>query len=101
METDSKILLLQLQGEILKSTARGVSFPLVAEMVCRKAEELAPGGICTIVLVEGGRLEPVAAPSLSTAYSKALSGVLVGPFAGSCGTAAFRGEPVAVLDIDT
>ena len=32
-------------------------------------------------------------------YSKAIDGLAIGPRAGSCGTAAFRGEPVEVTDI--
>ena len=35
------------------------------------------------------------------AYTDAINGVAIGPSAGSCGTAAFRGEPVIVEDIAT
>jgi GAF domain-containing protein len=42
-----------------------------------------------------------AAPSLPAEYSAALDGAEIGPSAGSCGTAAFTGQPVFVTDIAT
>jgi diguanylate cyclase (GGDEF)-like protein len=40
-----------------------------------------------------------AAPSLAKAYMSAIDGAAIGPKTGSCGTAAFRREPVIVADI--
>src|SRR6185503_8552247 len=40
-----------------------------------------------------------AAPSLPEAYVKAIDGAPIGPKAGSCGTAMYRGQPVIVSDI--
>ena len=40
-----------------------------------------------------------AAPSLPESFTRAVDGQPIGPHAGSCGTAAFRGEPVFVEDI--
>ncbi len=49
---------------------------------------------------DGQRLRPGSAPSLPEAYWGAIdSGIEIGPSAGSCGTAAFRKEPVIVSDI--
>ena len=48
---------------------------------------------------QGKHLLHGAAPSLPQAYNDAIHGVAIGPAAGSCGTAAFRGEPVVVTDI--
>jgi hypothetical protein len=42
-----------------------------------------------------------AAPSLPPAYCAAIDGAEIGPCAGSCGTAAYRGSPVFVSDIET
>jgi GAF domain-containing protein len=47
----------------------------------------------------GDRLWRGAAPSLPKAYTDAINGMAIGPSAGSCGTAASRGEPVIVEDI--
>ena len=46
-------------------------------------------------------LHPLAAPSLPPIYSQAIEGLAIGPTVGSCGTAAWRGEPVFVADITT
>jgi len=44
-------------------------------------------------------LRPFASPSLPFSYSTQLDGVAIGPCIGSCGTAAWRKEPVLVTDI--
>ena len=95
-------LLLRLQSEVLEAVACGEPLVAVADMLCRRAEALAPGAICSILTVDGaGLLHPLAAPSLPLAYSSAIDGLLCGPKTGSCGTAAFRNEEVVVTDIDT
>ena len=74
----------------------------VADLLCRRAEMFAPDAICSVLHVDAeGKLRPLAAPSLPASYSEALDGVTIGPVVGSCGTAAFRGEPVEVTDIET
>ena len=101
MDTDSA-LLLRLQTEILETIAFGEPLVTVADLLCRRAEALAPDAICSILTVDAdGILHPLAAPSLPLAYSSAIDGLACGPFAGSCGTAAFRNEAVMVTDIAT
>jgi diguanylate cyclase (GGDEF)-like protein len=101
MDTDSA-LLLRLQTEILETVACGEPLVAVADLLCRRAEVLAPGVICSVLTVDAdGVLHPLAAPSLPLAYSSALDDLPCGPMAGSCGTAAFRNEPVIVTDIAT
>ncbi len=91
-----------IQHDILEATASGQPFGRVADLLCRRVEALDPGIICSILSVDQqGRLHPLAGPSLPTEYSAALDGVPIGPCAGSCGTAAFLGQPVTVLDIET
>jgi PAS domain S-box-containing protein len=51
--------------------------------------------------LDGDRLRHGGAPSLPKAYTDAINGAVIGPSAGSCGTAAYRGEPVIVEDIAT
>ena len=48
---------------------------------------------------DGLHLRHGAAPSQPAAYCDAIHGAEIGPCAGSCGTAAFRAEPVFVSDI--
>jgi C4-dicarboxylate-specific signal transduction histidine kinase len=42
-----------------------------------------------------------ASPSLPKTYTEAIDGIVIGPSVGSCGTAAYRAEPVIVSDIAT
>jgi two-component system cell cycle sensor histidine kinase PleC len=61
-----------------------------------------PGSICSVLLVTPeGAMQTVAGPKLPPAYSAAIDGAPIGPTAGSCGTAAYRGETVVVEDIET
>ena len=61
------------------------------------------GVLGSILLLDpdGKHLRHGAAPSLPQPYTAAIDGAEIGPCAGSCGTAAFRGEPVFVTDIAT
>ena len=82
--------------------AYGEPLRVVTDALCRRIEAVAPEAICSVLSVDKeGRVHPVAAPSLPASYSAALDGLSIGPAAGSCGTAAFRGEPVLVDDIST
>lgn len=66
-------------------------------------ESKAPGMICTILLLDpdGTRMWTGAAPNLPAGLSAAINGSSIGPNAGSCGTAAYRGENVFVENIET
>src|SRR5689334_6500288 len=91
-----------LQTEILEAVARGEALAAVADRLCRRAEAMAPEVVCSILLVdEARRLRPLAAPSLPDSFSGSIDGAPIGPCVGSCGTAAWRGEPVEVDDIAT
>jgi GAF domain-containing protein len=61
------------------------------------------GVLGSILLLDpdGRHLRHGAAPSLPKPYIDAIDGAEIGPCAGSCGTAAFRGKPVFVSDIAT
>ena len=58
-------------------------------------------GSILLLDADGRHLRHGAAPSLPPAYCAAIDGAEIGPFAGSCGTAVFRGRPVFVSDIET
>ena len=75
----------------------------VLSSVTRLIEANSEGMLCSIFLVEkeGRQLRYAAAPSLPEKYRAATDGVTIGPNAGSCGTAAYRKEPVFVSDIVT
>lgn len=91
-----------LQQEILEAMASGVALPQIMDLLCRRAESFAPSVHCSVLTLDSdGRLHHLAGPSLPAHYSQAIDGMQIGPAAGSCGTATFRGEPVEVTDIAT
>jgi len=91
-----------LQREVLESVALGRPLRSVLDLLCRRVEALAPEAVCSVLLVDkNGTITPIAGPSLPPAYVDALQGEPIGPRAGSCGTAAWRREPVEVVDIAT
>jgi PAS domain S-box-containing protein len=92
-----------LAGErrLLEMIARGTPLAIVLDVLCRLVEELSEGALSSILLLDpdGQRLRHGAAPNLPKSYTAAIDGSLIGPVAGSCGTAAYRKEAVIVTDI--
>jgi len=103
--TDRKRAEVLLAGEkrLLEMIARGDSRALILEGACLLVEELASGSLSSILLLDPSTncLRHGAAPSLPTSYSKAIDGLVIGASVGSCGTAAYRAQPVIVSDIAT
>jgi PAS domain S-box-containing protein len=73
----------------------------VLESLCLKIEEQSPALLCSVLLLDadGVTLRNGAAPNLPAIYRRAIEGLQIGPTAGSCGTAAYRRQPVVVADI--
>jgi PAS domain S-box-containing protein len=103
--TDRKRAEVLLAGEkrLLEMIARGDSRTLILEGACLLVEQLASGSLCSILLLDPSAncLRHGASPSLPKTYTEAIDGIVIGPFVGSCGTAAYRAEPVIVSDIAT
>jgi len=91
------------EKKVLEMVARGDTLVSTLAALCRFGEEMADGALVSILFVsaDGKRLRHGAAPSLPQKYVEAIDGGQIGPSAGSCGTAAYRGEPVIVSDIAT
>jgi PAS domain S-box-containing protein len=87
------------ERRILEMVARGDSLAEILDSLCRFVEGQANGVLASISLLDGDRLRHGAAPRLPKAYTDAINGAAIGPSAGSCGTAAYRGQPVIVEDI--
>lgn len=64
-------------------------------------EVLHPTMYSSILKVENNRVYHIASPRLPSDYTKMLNGSLIGPKAGSCGTAAFLKKQIIVEDINT
>jgi len=94
-ELDQKVGVEAREGRELES---------VLDRYLLEVERAADADIRTSVLLldrEQGRLFHGAAPSLPKAYCDAIDGLLIGPSAGSCGTAAYAGHAIFVTDIVT
>ena len=95
--------LANLQRETLERIALGKPLQETLNHLLRGLEALSPEMLCSVLLLDkdGIHLRHGAAPSLPDSYIRAIDGSAIGPKAGSCGTAAFRGSPVFVSDIAT
>ena len=92
-----------LAGEkrLLEMVARGDPLAQILDSLCRLVEEQAGDVFASILLLDsnGKQLWHGGAPSLPKAYNEAISGIVIGPSVGSCGTAAYLGKQVIVCDI--
>jgi PAS domain S-box-containing protein len=70
------------------------------ELVCFLEAQI-PGSIGSLLLLDddGRHLHCASARGLPAAYNAEIDGIEIGPCVGSCGTAAYRREPVFVGDI--
>jgi len=94
-------VLLSGQKQVLEMIASGAPLAKTLDTLLRVVEGESPEMLCMILLLDGDgqHLRRGAAPSLPADYAKLADGITIGPQAGSCGTAAFRREPVIVEDI--
>jgi PAS domain S-box-containing protein len=93
--------LLAAEKRILEMVAKGDPLTAIFDSLCLLVEERAKGALASVLLLDGDRLRHGGAPSLPKAYTDAINGAVIGPSAGSCGTAAYRRESVIVEDIAT
>jgi PAS domain S-box-containing protein len=103
-ERKQALLLIEGQKRALELIARGAPLTEVLDALVRTVEEQSTyGALGSILLFDehGGCLRHGAAPSLPETYNRALDGHAIGPAAGSCGTAAYRREPVVSEDLAT
>jgi GAF domain-containing protein len=89
------------EQQILELILDGASLNHVLTRVAKAVEAQGPEIVCSILLIgpDGSRLRYGVAPSLPESYRAATDCLSIGPNAGSCGTAAYRREPVFVADI--
>jgi GAF domain-containing protein len=91
---------LEARNRVLERIAQGAPIEEVFEILTTTSEQLFPGMLCSILVLDGtGHLHHGAAPSLNPAYTAAVDGLAIGPNQGSCGTAAYLGERVIVEDV--
>lgn len=92
-----------LRNVILEMLASGETMETTLLAIVSGIEKMHPEMLCSILLLdsEGKRLTNGIAPSLPPFFNDAVNGLEIGIGQGSCGTAAFTGEPVIVEDILT
>lgn len=93
--------LLRGQNRVLELIAKGEPLQNTLDTLLRIVEEQSPGMLASILLLDhdGVHVRHGAAPSLPMSFMSKVDGEPIGPAAGSCGTAAYRREPVIVEDI--
>jgi PAS domain S-box-containing protein len=95
--------LLRGEKQLLEMIATGASLKEILNTLCLIIEEQRPGTLASILLLnpDGVHLNVVAAPNLPNEWMQQMEKLPIGPCAGSCGTAVYKGSPVIVSDIAT
>jgi PAS domain S-box-containing protein len=91
------------EKRLLEMIATGVPLTEILNVLCLIIEEYRPNTLASILLLraDGLYLDSVAGPSLPKGWRQEMEKLPIGPCAGSCGTAAYRGSAVIVSDIAT
>src|SRR6266849_3632402 len=91
------------EKHLLEMIATGVALKEILNALCLIIEEFRSGTLASVLLLnpDGLHLDSVAGPSLPKGWTQQMENLPIGPCAGSCGTAAYRGSPVIVSDIAT
>ncbi|QLE55059.1 ATP-binding protein [Nostoc sp. TCL26-01] len=89
------------QSQVLEQVAFGMNLNEIFNHLCILLEQQLPGAYCSILVVDQDkkRLRGGAAPTLPEEFAAGVDGLMIGECAGSCGTAAYRGDSVFVNDI--
>src|SRR5215475_7357355 len=95
--------LLRGEKQLLEMIATAVPQKEILNALCRIIEEQRPGTLASVLLMnpDGVHLNVVAGAKLPNEWRRQMEKLPIGPCAGSCGTAAYRGSPVIVADIAT
>ena len=93
--------LLAAEKRVLEMIATGVALKEILNAFCLFIEEQRSGTLASVLLLnpDGIHLNSVAGPSLPREWTEQMETLPIGPCAGSCGTAAYRGSQVIVSDI--
>jgi PAS domain S-box-containing protein len=91
------------QNRILELIAQDAPLSQILDSLLGVIKGQCPGMLCSILLLDadGIHVRHGAARGLPDEFIRDIDGEPIGPRAGSCGTAAFRREPIIVEDIAT
>ena len=89
-----------LHNKVLDALVHEWAVTDVMTLICREVEHIAPELTVSIITVDSeGLMRALASPSLPEAWARKIDGMAIGPRAGICGAAAWRGRAVLVKDI--
>src|SRR5439155_7970479 len=90
--------LLTAEKRVLEMIATGVPLKQILNALCLFIEEQRSRTLASVLLLnpDGVHLDCIAGPSLPKEWTQQMEALPIGPCAGSCGTAAYRGSPVIV-----
>ena len=97
-------LTLSLEKEAMEmSISSKYNLKEIVDFLLCGVEKIYSGMTCSVLELdpETKKISHLSAPKLSPEYTQAINGTIIGPQAGSCGTAAFLKKPVVVSDIET
>jgi PAS domain S-box-containing protein len=91
------------EKQLLEMVATGVPLKEILNTLCLIIQEQRSGTLASVLLLnpDGLHLDSIAGPSLPNEWIQQMEKLPIGPCAGSCGTAAYRGSRVIVADIAT
>jgi PAS domain S-box-containing protein len=91
------------EKQLLEMVATGVPLKEILNALCLIIQEQRSGTLASVLLLnsDGAHLDSIAGPSLPSEWIQQMEKLPIGPCAGSCGTAAYRGSRVVVADIAT
>ena len=92
------------EKRVLEKIASGAPLATVLDVLVRGVEaQSCDGMMCTVLIFDEDAqcLRHGAAPSMPAEYNRIVDGVHIGPCVGSCGSAAYKREPVFAIDIAT
>jgi PAS domain S-box-containing protein len=91
------------EKRLLEMIATGVALKGILNELCLIIEGQRRGTLASVLLLnpDGVHLNVAAGPNLPNEWSQQMEKLPIGPCAGSCGTAAYRGAPVIASDIAT
>jgi PAS domain S-box-containing protein len=91
------------EKQVLEMIATGIALKEILNALCLFIEEQRSGTLASVLLLnsDGAHLDCIAGPSLPKEWMRQMETLAIGPCAGSCGTAAYRGSQVIVSDIAT
>jgi len=97
----NRVALPEGQAELLEMIAKGYPLKETLERLTLIIEAQSEGLYCSILLLDqdGMHIHPIAGPNMPPNYMAALDGYVIGPTAGSCGTAMYKNETVVIADI--